>query len=202
MISERLRDDLTATADHIGNETTKALSEKAQQIWDIESQSIAETQQTLLEQLTTVQKEAELLARKQVEAEAYLRSLEKKNNLLLDTHASHIANQTSNGKLLVLIIILTATLFSSTGYIPYPINLGTFLAGLASLCLGLAQLPRWLTKRRVNRALSNSKDSKETERIVMERDKTSSAAQKKESEIAHLQKEIEHAKDLLKFPYV
>lgn len=202
MISERLRSDLHTTATNIGNKTTQTLSEKAQSAWELVTQTITEKLEQNLELLNTTQEEADHIHRKQSEAEAYLRSLAKKSETLVDAHASHIANQPSNGNVTATLFALSAASLVATAFIPSPYNIVALLAGLISGCLGLAQLPRWVEKRRIEKALHESQNSSETERIVRERDHLTQLSQKKESNIDAIRKKIKQDKELLEYPYI
>ncbi len=203
-ISERYREYLQRTAEHMGHPGSKTIRQKAEAIWQRRQTEINERIEKLEAELEALQNNTNTLIRRQSEALANLRIQERKTETQeIDSGREATPKGSPAGPVVILSSILCLALLGSGLLVSSPANAGLFIGSLTSLTLAIVYLPKWKAQRKASAANANTLFSHESPEILRKQSlDLTHQVQDSESDIEDLKQAIEEAKEELRYSLV
>ncbi len=201
-ISERIREDLRATASNMEHIGISSISEQAKFLWDRNRNSLSQKIDDLQQSLKTADERLQALQSRHSQVNSLIKQHRGSGIPTYDASTLVTANSNSHGKLIFLLSALAITFFAAGFWFEAPLNIVGTISGIVSFIICLFLLPKW-KRQRVARATAKRATVKNSPEYLR-KENLDLIQQINACETAHddLQREVSLAKEELKYSYV
>lgn len=200
-VSRRFQSDLLKVAEQLQHPLMASSRNRAKALWEEVKEELDTRIESLRRTIKITNEEINQMVRRQTEANAYLRVLDRQGRSAAARRDWLLASQPSRGPLALALasatVVAVGFALASEGIVRH--------ASLASAAIALlsflAILPKWIRQRRAKAALGGFAGSTSPDAARRETISLAQQIQSREAAVDELQQDLEEATSLLKFPY-